>query len=65
MARRGKARRPVRGGAVAVILAGAMLAVMVPGGAEALVAKPLSPPLAVLIPLVGLAFLEGKAQTAL
>ncbi|WP_431522557.1 tail fiber protein [Salmonella enterica] len=35
------------------------------GGAEALVAKPLSPPLAVLIPLVGLAFLEGKAQTAL
>ncbi|WP_438826687.1 tail fiber protein [Salmonella enterica] len=37
----------------------------VPGGAEALVAKPLSPPLAVLIPLVGLAFLEGKAQTAL
>lgn len=35
------------------------------GGAEALVAKLLSPPLAVPIPLVGLAFLEGKVQTAL
>ncbi|KXT25274.1 hypothetical protein AWI50_20940 [Salmonella enterica] len=65
MAQQGKTHRTVRGGAVAVILTGAMLAVMVPGGAEALVAKPLSPPLAVLIPLVGLAFLEGKAQTAL
>ncbi len=35
------------------------------GGAEAPEAKPLALPLAVLIPIVGLAFLEGKAQTVL
>lgn len=58
MAQQGKTHRTVREGAVAVILTGAMLVVMVPGAAEAPEAKPL----AVIIPIVGLAFLEERLK---